>query len=310
MPAAYLIIGRAVQYLFGATLDLAAGRVLKVAVPLVLLLLASAQVVALVLMAQFVAANRTTGGFGAPLGHYLQVADRAVTLAQEADAAEVVVVGQGNSTVVDDEPTIFDALLRGRVAYRFVDGDSGALFPSHRSVVLLTPNANPGAIWYGQWPGESIGDVHGDYRLVELDGAWPNQAIEVVEGPRLFQNGVEVQGFQWQNGASLGEDDRLWVLWQVLWLPAEDSHFSARIVEDGELVVQQDVPGLPRDSRAPGDRVLTGFDISRDVELQGRNWQVTLGQYTYPDVQSILIVDAAGNPVSDVIILEEMAGAE
>ena len=47
-----------------------------------------AQVVALVLMARFVASHSTPGGFGTPLGHYLKVANQAVSFATEENAAE------------------------------------------------------------------------------------------------------------------------------------------------------------------------------------------------------------------------------
>ena len=71
---------------------------------------------------------------------------------------EVLLVGQGDSIVVDPMPAIFDVLLRNRVAYRFVDGQTSAVFPVHPSVVLLSPEAGEAAKWYDAWPAQDLSE--------------------------------------------------------------------------------------------------------------------------------------------------------
>ena len=78
-------------------------------------------------------------------------------------------VGQGDSPVVDQTPAIFDVLLRGQIPYRFVDGDSAALFPPHPALALVTPEAGEATRWYGSWPTQQLANEH---RLVSLDAAY------------------------------------------------------------------------------------------------------------------------------------------
>jgi hypothetical protein len=84
-----------------------------------------------------VAVSDTSGGFGTPLRDYRALAAEAIEQALGAQAAEVLVVGQGDSPVVDEVPAIFDIMLRDRIAYRFVDGRNTAVFPTNKAVALL-----------------------------------------------------------------------------------------------------------------------------------------------------------------------------
>jgi hypothetical protein len=299
LPAAYLLVGRALQDL--------AGRVragwFRPALAGGLALLAILQVVALVLVARFVAVHDTPGGFGVPLADYLAVADQTVAYAQETGAAEVLVVGQGTSTVVDEQPAIFDALLRNRTDYRFVDGSGTALFPPHRAVALLAPQAGDGAQWYqaGDWP---LHDLGAHYQLVDLDGSWPQEDLALVTGARTFENGVELQAYRWQGEAGAGEWGRLWLLWQVLWQSPTDSHFSARLVAADEIPWgQQDTVGYPSDLRRKGDRILSKFDITYQVPRPSEASALEVGMYTYPDLVTVPVIDGAGNPVAAAVVL-------
>jgi len=292
MPAACLVAGRAIQ-IVGQRWPSA--RRLRATGAVCLGLLALLQVTALVLMGHFVATHDTPGGFGLPLGRYLEVADRAVALADEQEAAEVLVVGQGDSPVVDEMPAIFDLLLRGRVACRFVDGNSTALFPARRTVILLTPKAGEGAAWYGKWP---AADTLDGYRLAVLEGAWPQEGFTPIAGPRLFQNGIELQGYRWEKGG------RLWLLWQVLWRSPDDTHFFVHLLDRaGRRQGQQDLAGYPTAGRRKGDRVLNKFDIILPGGLSG-GLQARVGVYTFPAVVNVPVVDGAGNPVADAVVID------
>jgi hypothetical protein len=308
-PAAYLITGRAAEALFGESrledssqrVSRVAARTLKIGSLAGLALLVTAQVVALVLMARFVATHDTPGGFGTPLRRYLNLADQAVAMAREAGAAEVLVVGQGNSPVVDETPAIFDVLLRERVAYRFVDGGSAALFPPHRAVALLAPDAGEAAAWYQSWPAR---DVRGGYRLVVLDGSWPQGDLAVVPGPRVFQNGVALQGYRWQGSAIPSSQAQFWLLWQVLWLSPDDTHFYAHLLdEEGQIWAQQDLVGYPTTFRSKGDRIINKFDIIVSQEAQPGPYWIRTGLYLYPQVVNVPVIDDAGNPVADAVVL-------
>ncbi len=311
-PAAYLIIGRGAEQI----VDTAKSRIPKWFRPLVaagaavLGVLALFQVLAIILMGRFVATHDTPGGFGLPLAHYLKAADETIEMAHRTNAAEVLVVGQGDSVVVDPTPAIFDVLLRGRVAYRFVDGESAAVFPANRSVVLLSPHSGEAAEWYGAWPAHQLQD---GYRLVALDGSWPQDhpqavaSLEPIAGPRTFQNGIEFQNYAWQRDQE--GRGRLWLQWQVLWLSPENTHFYAQVLDPVEQQWgQQDSVGYPTESRRKGDRTLTKFDISKEQGMAGDPYWGRAGLYLYPQVVPIPVIDETGSPVGDAVVVGPLSG--
>jgi hypothetical protein len=313
-PAAYLIIGRAAEYVLGA----ARARIPKWSRPLaiagaaVLGVLALTQVVALVLMGRFVATHDTPGGFGLPLAHYLDVADETIEMAHKTNAAEVLVVGQGDSVVVDETAAIFDVVLRDRATYRFVDGESAAVFPANRSVVLLSPDSGEAAEWYGTWPAQDL--QHG-YRLVALDASWPQDhprtagPLTPIAGARTFQNGVEFQNYAWESDQE--GRGRLWLQWQVLWLSSENTHFYAQALDQAEQPWgQQDSAGYPTESRRKGDRILTKFDITKKEETAGEPYWGRTGLYLFPQVVPIPVIDEAGNPVGDAVVVGPLSGEQ
>jgi hypothetical protein len=307
-PAAYLLVGRAAEALAHASWARAGswGQALKIAGLVALGTVGLAQVVALGLMARFVDQHQTPNGFGVALGHYMAVADEAVATAVEADAAEVLVVGPGDSVVVDEIPAIFDVLLRGRVPYRFVDGHSTALFPPHRALALLSPEAGEATIWYADWPHRQVGD---GYTQVVLDGSWPQHGLEPVPGPRILENGIELQSYAWEIQA--GElEGPFWLLWQVLWLDPDNAHFFVHMLnEGGEVWGQGDGVGYPTANRRKGDRAITGFDITHGgtVSPGPLHW-ARIGMYLYPEVVNIPVIDGQGNRVGDAVVVGPLSG--
>jgi len=306
-PAAYLIIGRAAGSILRSMRRRATKWYRPVAIvsASVLGVLALAQVLAIVLMGRFVATHDTPGGFGVPLVRYLDIANQAVQTAQTTSSAQVLVVGQGDSTVVDPMPAIFDVLLRERVAYRFVDGESAAVFPTTPSVALLTTEPGEAAGWYSGWPTQDLQD---GYQVVRLDGSWPQalpwieNPLEPITGPRTFQNGVEMQQYAWERGKEGG--GRIWLQWQVLWLSPDDTHFYVQVVDQEEQIWgQQDSTGYPTESRQRGDRILSKFDIIPEEGVTGIPHWGRAGLYLYPQVVNVPVIDQAGNPVNDTVIV-------
>ncbi|MGD9048052.1 MAG: hypothetical protein PVF77_08375, partial [Anaerolineae bacterium] len=241
---------------------------------------------------------------------YIDIAHDTMEAVHEINASEVLVVGQGDSIVVDQIPAIFDVLLRGRVAYRFVDGESAAVFPANRSVALVSPDAGEAAGWYGAWPTRELRD---GFRLVELDGSWPQvppwseDPLEPVGGPRTFQNGIEFQHYAWEAGQE--GSGRFWLQWQVLWLSPDDTHFFVQVLDGEErLWGRQDSAGYPTEFRQKGDRVLTRFDITISEGTSGMPHWGRAGTYLYPQVVNVPVIDNAGNPVGDTVVMGPLSG--
>lgn len=309
VPAAYLVVGRAIDALAGTRLRQQARHLgwFRAAGLAAVGGLVTLQVVALFLMARFVASNDTPGGFGRPLGQYLAVADQVVERVHNGDALEVLIVGEGDSPTTDATPAIFDALLRDRTSFRFVDQGSAAVFPPHKAVALIEPHAGDGSALYGSWPME---DLAGGYRLLHLDGTWPTDGFEPFPGPRTFENGIELQGYRWQGSAVPGGEVSLWLLWQVLWLDQENTHFFVHLMdEQNQKVGQQDGEGYPTAYRRVGDRIVTNFRISISEQANPGPYSARVGMYRYPEVLNLSLLDEAGNPAGEAMVIELGGGS-
>ena len=91
------------------------------------------------------------------------------------------------------------------------------------------------------------------------------------------------------------------LLWRVAWSTPGDSHFSIQLVDGaGDKQGQMDSPGFPGQHRRQGDRVISLFDIS---VRHGDVAAIRVGQYRYPELDSIPVIDEAGNPAADAVIV-------
>ena len=135
-----------------------------------------------------------------------------------------------------------------------------------------------------------------------LDGSWPSEGLEPIAGPRTFQNGLELQGYSWVGDHIVGEVGRFWLLWQVLWLNPDSSHFSVRLFDEVDhMWGQEDGAGYPTAYRRKGDRIISKFDITKSgSEALVPHW-ARLGLYLYPLVVDVPVIDSAGNEITDAI---------
>ena len=102
---------------------------------------------------------------------------------------------------------------------------------------------------------------------------------------------------------------RFWLQWQVLWLNEDDTHFYVQVLDQESLPVnQQDSVGLPTESRKKGDRILTKFDINYSQAASDPPFWGRGGLYLYPQVMNVPVIDEAGNPVDDAVVMGPLGG--
>ncbi len=66
---------------------------------------------------------------------------------------------------------------------------------------------------------------------------------------------------------------------------------------------QADGAGFPSADWRAGDTVLTWFDIAISSDAPPPPYSVRVGMYTYPGVANVQLIDVAGNPAGEFVVI-------
>jgi 4-amino-4-deoxy-L-arabinose transferase-like glycosyltransferase len=273
----------------------------------------------------FMDQHPTTGGYGIPLKYTRAVAQEARRL---AGSAEIIVLGEGVNPAGDETPAVFEALLFGH-PHRFADGRWALPVPDSSQVVYLAgpvelASASGGTgggsdlqlvlerleVMEHVRPGPVITLPDGwCYRLFYRDGPDREDALAgLARFPEAvsFANGTALLGSGIPETAPAGGTLEVWLAWWGRSLPPSgtDYHFFTHLLdEEGRLRSQHDGAGFPTASWQAGDLVLSRFPIPIPPDLPPGHYSVWAGLYSYPDVVNVPVLDAAGNPTGDRVML-------
>lgn len=253
----------------------------------------------LLVLFRFLNIQFTPGGFGTPLQHLLETAEIAQTLMAEADVAEILVAGIGESPDTAEFPAIYQALLYG-VPHRFVDVSASALFPTNGAVVIamageMTELYGKTAVSRQTIPlraGES------PLQVFVVPANEPPVPEVIFEPPYLLQNWVSFVGYD----EPIRHEDGT-AVWQLYWHTggnpdSNQYHFFVHLLnEAGERVSQQDVPVFGGWQGV--DTAVTRFELLWPETTH----TLRLGMYQFPTLTPVYLLDVAGNPYTDAIEL-------
>lgn len=251
----------------------------------------------------FVNKTATPGGFGVPLARQLAAANQAQELFGETKAAEVLVVGPGESPRIDESPAVFDVLLRG-VPHRFVDGSQSALFPAEPAVILANGGSASLAVYQETAVAQAeipLRSGEGSLNLLTLAASSAPAPSVRFESPYLLANWVNLLGYDDPVLLSDGT-----AVWQIHWRtgdnpdPASYQFFNHLIADGGERVGQADGPAFSPGQWRAGDIVVSRFIIPWPDDAL-RPFIMRTGMYHYPSLEPVLLLDVAGNPYTDAV---------
>lgn len=271
---------------------------------------AVAQAGVILALFSFVATHATPGGFGTPYRFQSQAIRRALSY-----KLPVVAVCRNDDFYQDDWASALDVLLRDK-RHRLVDGTRCAVFPDTPYVLLIMPGTEIAQRVYAQAgvldQAEVIRSRPGEepFRTVRLDGS-QRPALSPVEPPNRLANGVEVIGYRLRGQIKPGQSFEWWVAWRVLQPPANrhaDYHIFSHLVDaQGKLVTQVDGPTVRLQDWNPGDLVVQVFQMNVPATAGSGPYSMRVGMYTYPELQNQLVLDVAGNPISDAVMLPPLS---
>ena len=314
-PVQFLIIGILLSDASDwarARLDPRLGRLILAGFVALLTIIAVWQVYLGQRFTHFVAQYDTPDGYGPAVGPLVKTASIAGDAA--IDGAEILVVAQGDHPAWDNLPSAFDVLLPREMPHRFVDGQKSLVFPQRPTVYIATPGVDRVSMTLAQLSGTApVEDIKTPGEQVYRVFRRENQnRDDVLDGmtelalPRRFANGVEFLAYAVDGDEQSDATVELILAWWLDGPPPQDIdyHTFAHLLNaDGERVGQRDLSGFSTSSWQTGDLVLTHFRIEIDADSFPGEFWARLGMYTYPDVVNVPVVDGAGNPVTDAVVV-------
>lgn len=253
-------------------------------------------------------------GYGTPLHYWWRAAEEARNFAREHQAAEVLLVMPGDQTW-DEKAHVLDALLSD-TPHRVINGYSTLLYPPHTTLFLVASEVEqaltlltPCSQQVGQ-PLEASpfgGSYH--YRF------WEGDTLLTDDQPSASACGLMTQpaGTRWASGSTLigysltGDPQPGGTLHIVLHWSAPQASLGQEVHWFNHLLNQEEQTQAQFDTLAwPGGRwqsdefihAMTYFDLTLAPEASPGPYTLRVGQYTYPDMQNIPVLDQAGNPAA------------
>jgi hypothetical protein len=268
-----------------------------------LLVIAGWQTFTTLRFANFVETHVTSpGGYGPPIKQALAVAQMARDAVRSGRAPDVIVVAPGGDPSVDELATVFDALLAD-VPHRFVNGDAGLILRQEHAQYIFVDGTTRAF--------ETLKANTTDLQASVMPASNNNtRAYTYAFAPRASLDTLRPTSALWANGVGLlGDrvqiDDKLRITLALKVFRAAESavnyHWFAHVYAGQIRIAQQDSGGIhPRNWRAD-DILLLWFDVP--VAQNSRPDSVRVGTYLYPQIQNVMVLDSAGNPIDDYIRL-------
>ena len=274
---------------------------------IIVLIVAIAQAYQTITLQQFVASRPTPGAMSIPIGYYERIAGAARHALAQTGGAEIVVNTRGSNPNSDEYPAIFNFLLN-EVPHRFVDvGQAARVYPaaSHIQIDYAPDRSTPPAE-AGRDPVEEI-----TLRAGEQPAAI-YRAYGYKYPPCKAFNASPLG--QWSNGVYLdsasveplrpGRETSVHLCIRIDKPAAEEFHWTAQLWDkNGRRWAQVDDNGYPARYWRAGDVITQDLRLAVPADIPAGAYVLRVGQYTWPDVKPVLVIDVMGNPQSDAVEL-------
>jgi hypothetical protein len=307
LPAPFVVIGYLVaRVTFTPTLSLAGrGRVPLVPVVMtgVVVIIALAQAYQTIALQQFVASRPTPGAMGIPIGYYERIANVAKDALKQTGDAEIIVNTRGSNVNADEYPAIFNFLLN-EVPRRFVDlGQAARVYPASSHIQIdyapdrSTPSAEAGndlieeiTLRAGEQPGR-----------VYRSSSYSNPPCNMMTTPDRWQNGVSLLSSQ-IDPMKAGQQTAIHLCLKIDQPATDEYHWTAQLWDkNGRRWAQVDDNGYPSRYWRSGDVITQDLRLDIPADIPTGDYVLRIGQYTWPDVKPVLVIDVMGNPQSDAV---------
>ena len=297
-----------------------AGRLLRWALGALLGCLVAWQAYTAFYLYGFVGWADTTGGYGAPLHYWQQIAGLARREAASAGVGEVWVVTDGTDASREEAPTILRYLLEPGVRTVFLGqgGNECLLLPIGQPAVYLLTRALPAQLEVtieklGGEEKEALPNPYG--RATARIVAMPPHSLEDILAlmsertpPWKLDSGLRLLGYQWPADARAGDAVSFATYWAFDDVPAAErsfqhSLFNHLLTATGEKVTQRDGFGLPEHYWRKGLVLAQWYELPLPATLPAGYYTLLTGMYRLGDFRRNQVLDAQNQVVGDSIPL-------
>jgi 4-amino-4-deoxy-L-arabinose transferase-like glycosyltransferase len=228
----------------------------------------------------------------------------------------------------DADPYILAASVDEPVRGRWVDSAQAIAFPAGQDQIELWLTENRGLdVLLADWSQAQLLEQQLHFSRYQLNlPAWPPvDGVQVAylpptmawfanptsEAPTLplpvsFAERLVLAGTQFDQGViRAGERLAFLTFWEVMQAsrPQSLAFFVHLLDAQGNIIAQQDGLGYPPHTWQAGDRFVHVHGLNLDAALPAGTYWLQLGLYQREDGQRWPIVDAAGEPVGDRLLL-------
>lgn len=246
--------------------------------------------------------DTSNGGYGPPIRAALDAAHLAREAVRSGQANDVIVAAPGGDPAVNESATVMDVLLAD-VPHRFANADAGLILrdddagaqyiftpDTQRAFDMLMQHVTSTGVVTRVVPSGDRNYIYARVGEAQLSGA--------KEQPAQWANGVRLIGY------AVGEGDPIPLRIYLRASPqaaGADNHYYNHLYRGDRKVGAQDGGGIHPSNWRAGDILLHWFEIPRPQEGFDR---IRIGVYRYPQIEMVMVVDEAGNPVSDGVDLK------
>lgn len=257
----------------------------------------------------------TQGGFGLPLGFWLQVQQGVQKRAAREGWRELQVLG-ADGAAWSTERRVLDHLVGHDLTLRWIGQGArhGIIVPLERESAALVLTADEGmeqalARWgvpLESWLFPGGKQAARLYRLPAVAPADLLQAAQIT-APVSFDNGMDLLGVAWPSFVQPGDALPVEVNWAYTRATPptgdRDTAFYHLVDATGKRWAQSDGFAAYQSDWRKGEAIAEWFTLQLLPDIPVGDYYLSIGMYSWRDMQRASVVDAGGQPVAGEALL-------
>jgi hypothetical protein len=211
----------------------------------------------------------------------------------------------------DEKASVLSTLLAD-LPHRTVDGQQTIVLPNHPTLLVVASEV-PTALELTEsarsvcdpLTASPLGGTY-SYRMWSNGTSWQETVSwQLPEQSAAWASGARLLGYHVEGAAKPGGTVRATLWWETSQgAPDVDVHWFNHLVDaQGAKWAQHDHAAWPSHKWRSGDQVVNHFHLTIDGEAASGPYWLRVGQYAYPDVVNIPLLDQAGDRLGDWVLL-------